>query len=131
MKTVYGHELRDIGGMWLQAAREWIQWRCFNGSDVMWGSREALKPMMTAFSVEELASDVAAAVMTDNGILTKNSTPKERWEALRDGILKNIKEIDRDTPWQETEPKWWLEMREIEQKLMNQCNTNKVKHETL
>lgn len=125
MKTVYGFDVRSKGGSWLSATRTWIQQHCYNGSDVTWGSAEILKPQMSVKAVEEIGAEAAAAVMTENGILTPNFTPKERWESLREGILKNIKMIDRDTPWRENEPKWWLEMREIEQKLLNQRNANK------
>lgn len=125
MKTVYGYELKLSGGKWLATAREWMQQHCWNGSDVFWSSVTPLKPQMTVTAVEELAAEVAASVLTENGILTKNDPANVRWENLREGFLKNIKAIDNDTPWQETEPKWWLEMREIEQMLLNQCNHKK------
>ena len=42
-----------------------------------------------------------------------NLTPRERWQTLRKDILTEINKIDKDTPWQETEPEWWLEMMEL------------------
>lgn len=38
-------------------------------------------------------------------------TPKERWEALKESFLKEVGEIDKETPWGNgVEPEWWLEM---------------------
>ncbi len=42
------------------------------------------------------------------------------WILLRAEILKKIKEIDNSTPWGEREPKWWLDMMEIERQLNKQ-----------
>ncbi len=33
---------------------------------------------------------------------------------------KRIKEIDKETPWSEVEPKWWLDMIDL------QCDIHKV-----
>jgi hypothetical protein len=48
-----------------------------------------------------------------------NKTPAERWKELKKLILTEIQSIDSDTPWTETEPKWWLEMSEIERHIMD------------
>jgi len=43
---------------------------------------------------------------------------RERWETLKEEMAKKIKAIDEDTPWQETEPEWWLEMTDVERLLL-------------
>lgn len=54
--------LRD-GGLWIGAARNWIQWKCRNGSRVTWGSNDELDKRMTVRDVEDLALEVAAAAI--------------------------------------------------------------------
>jgi hypothetical protein len=44
--------------------------------------------------------------------------PSERWNALKQHIIKEIEKIDKDTTWQPYEPKWWLEMMDISEKLL-------------
>jgi hypothetical protein len=54
-------ELLKEGGPWLSAARTWLQWNKINGSDVIWGSDDAIKPTMTVRDCEELAAAAVAA----------------------------------------------------------------------
>jgi hypothetical protein len=46
-----------------------------------------------------------------------DNVPSEKFKLLKEAILKTIQEIDKETPWQSYEPKWWLEMMELEDKL--------------
>lgn len=109
--------LMKIGGSWISAARSWIQWRKVNGSDVTWGSQQELRPTMTVKDVEEVSAEVAATVLTECGFVGKEFSPETRWDALRTAILKEIEKIDKDTPWQEFEPKWWLHMTSVRRAL--------------
>jgi len=43
---------------------------------------------------------------------TQDECHKE-WNQLRQEILIKIEQIDQDTPFSETEPKWWLEMSNV------------------
>jgi hypothetical protein len=54
-------ELLKEGGPWLGAARAWLQWNKHNGSDVIWGSEDTIKPTMTVRDCEELAAAAVAA----------------------------------------------------------------------
>jgi hypothetical protein len=49
------------------------------------------------------------------------STPRQRWEKLKRHILEETAQIDKDTPWQEQEPEWWLEMQTIERNVRQYC----------
>ncbi len=44
------------------------------------------------------------------------STPSEMFEQLKNAIVQATEMIDSDTPWQEVEPKWWLEMMDLQAK---------------
>ena len=44
---------------------------------------------------------------------------KEKYEELKQQILKSIEEIDKETPWQNIEPEWWLEMMELQKFVIN------------
>jgi hypothetical protein len=48
---------------------------------------------------------------------TDDKTPRQKWESLKQSVIQQITEIDKETPWQDYEPEWWLEMMNI-QKLM-------------
>jgi hypothetical protein len=57
--------------------------------------------------------------MNNKAIDTMNKQhPSNRWTELRkiaptlsdEEVIIRIDDIDNDTLWQETEPKWWLEM---------------------
>lgn len=39
---------------------------------------------------------------------------RESWESLRTELLHRIALIDSATPWQETEPEWWLQMMAVQ-----------------
>ena len=39
---------------------------------------------------------------------------REAYRHMLDHFLNEIKQVDYKTPWQETEPQWWLDMMEIE-----------------
>jgi hypothetical protein len=66
MKTVVPCELKRRGGKWLGEAREWIQMRCLNGSDVTWGSQDQLQPPLTVEKMEDFAAHVAAAAINED-----------------------------------------------------------------
>jgi len=51
-------------------------------------------------------------------IKEKNNFPIQRWIALKKYILQMTHEINIDTTWTESEPEWWLEMMEIQKKLI-------------
>ena len=45
---------------------------------------------------------------------------RQRWEAIRNqqGLsIAEIDGIDRDTPWSEREPAWWLHMMSVRREL--------------
>ncbi len=44
---------------------------------------------------------------------------KSQWKSLINEMLERIKKIDDATPWRETEPDWWIEMREAERLLIS------------
>lgn len=50
------------GGVWLGAARKWMQWNKRNGSTVTWSSAEELRPSVTVREAEDMARRVAEAV---------------------------------------------------------------------
>ena len=39
--------------------------------------------------------------------------PSARWRAAKDALLREIAAIDKDTPWSEVEPDWWIEMMAV------------------
>ena len=43
-----------------------------------------------------------------------SSTPSEKFELLKQEIIKVTEEINQETPWQNTEPEWWLHMMEVQ-----------------
>ena len=43
-----------------------------------------------------------------------NSTPQEKFEQLKKAVIEATEEIDLDTPYQTTEPNWWLEMMDLQ-----------------
>ena len=43
-----------------------------------------------------------------------NSTPQEKFEQLKKTLIEATEQIDKETPWQEREPKWWLEMMDLQ-----------------
>lgn len=43
-------------------------------------------------------------------------TPRQRFVAEMKAIISKIDIIDKETPWQNSEPEWWLEMMEIRKK---------------
>lgn len=45
---------------------------------------------------------------------TKNNECKQRFLELCAEVNKRISEIDKDTPWPESEPQWWLDMMEVQ-----------------
>lgn len=42
-----------------------------------------------------------------------NPSPADEWTILKTEILARIEVIDKATPWQEVEPRWWLEMMRV------------------
>ena len=45
--------------------------------------------------------------------------PSIQWQMLKAETLRKIDEIDRATPWQETEPEWWLRMMDVRELLVS------------
>jgi len=54
-------DLKKMGGLWLGAARQWIQSHFMNGSRVTWGSDDVLGRKLTVSEIEDLAAHVAEA----------------------------------------------------------------------
>lgn len=52
-----------IGGNWLGACREWIQWNIRGGDEVKWGSEEEVT--VTIKQLEEFAADIAEATIKE------------------------------------------------------------------
>jgi len=73
------------GGVWLGAARHWIQWNCNNGSTVTWGSNEQLSSSrgFTPAVVDEIAAEAVAAYI--------NSKTEKRTN-----LLKHIAKLSVD-----------------------------------
>lgn len=46
-------------------------------------------------------------------------TPKQQWEKLKREIKQRIDEIDKETPFSDTEPEWWLEMQTLRRSIQN------------
>ena len=63
-KQHYSYDLKKQGGVWLGAARSWMQHNLVRGDSVEWGSHECLADMTPA-KIEDLAATVAAAVMNE------------------------------------------------------------------
>ena len=40
-------------------------------------------------------------------------TPEEKYKQLLTEIIAKIDEIDKETPWRISEPKWWLKMMDL------------------
>lgn len=62
------NEFKNAGGNWLARARSWMQTNCINGSDVTWGSDEALRTThgpLTVKDVETIAKEVAWAAVEE------------------------------------------------------------------
>lgn len=57
------HKFKSKGGKWLGTIRNWIQWNCLNGSDVIWGSNETLNAPITVKKIEDAAGTVAWSVI--------------------------------------------------------------------
>jgi hypothetical protein len=53
--------LREGGGPWLGAIRNWIQCKKKNGERVTWGSSDVLEPHMTMKEIEEICAVAVAA----------------------------------------------------------------------
>ena len=45
-----------------------------------------------------------------------NSTPSEMFEQLKQAVVQVTEMIDKETPWQNNEPEWWLEMIDLQAK---------------
>ena len=45
--------------------------------------------------------------------MSNQKTPSQKWEELRKEIISRIAAIDSETPWSESEPKWWLHMQNV------------------
>ena len=49
--------------------------------------------------------------------------PKDKFIELLNNTLDEIDKIDKKTPWQNTEPKWWLRMMKL-RKVVQDINTH-------
>jgi len=72
-----------------------------------------MKKEVETLDKEQKGNDFIADVM--------GSTPREKWENLKKYILTQTEKIDKETPWQSTEPEWWLEMQTIERNIRQYC----------
>jgi len=60
-------ELSRKGGDWLGVAREWMQCKFMNGSDVTWGSQDVLTGrQITVSDIEMLAAHIAATAINEH-----------------------------------------------------------------
>ncbi len=41
-------------------------------------------------------------------------TPRQKFVSEMEQLLVKLKAIDKETPWQQVEPEWWLAMSDIE-----------------
>jgi len=81
-ERIDAHDLAERGGEWLGVARDWIKWHARNGSDVTWGSHDALECRPTVAQIEALAADVAAAAMRPQpNERSVSSSLRARWKA--------------------------------------------------
>jgi hypothetical protein len=71
----------EKSGAHIGAIRNWIQWNCFNGDQVDWGSDEKLnlKREFTVKSLEDLAQMIADDVIDDPRLITVDKL-QDRWE---------------------------------------------------
>jgi len=46
----------------------------------------------------------------------------EKYIKLLNQTLDDIDKIDSDTPWQDFEPEWWLDMMEIRRLIQSKIN---------
>jgi hypothetical protein len=81
-------EYTKNGGPWLGAARSWVQWNCYNGERVTWGSNDVLEPPITIRQVEELAARVVDAAIPEVDMLI------DKIERLRKKHLRAEIEIE-------------------------------------
>jgi len=65
----------------------------------------------------ELLDEGLEVDFTAGGVAVRRAGTKpparDRWEALKAKVRAEIGAIDKDTPWAEVEPEWWLEMQEV------------------
>lgn len=52
-------------------------------------------------------------------VVTETVTPQVQFNALCAEMLARIDAIDKATPWQETEPRWWLAMMNVQRAVIN------------
>jgi len=45
--------------------------------------------------------------------MKKVLTLQQRYTKAIENTINEFDKIDKDTPWQEVEPKWWLDMMEL------------------
>lgn len=50
--------------------------------------------------------------------MSEQKAPSQLWEELKEEILSKIEEIDCQTPWQDVEPNWWMDMKKIEREIL-------------
>jgi hypothetical protein len=58
---------------------------------------------------------------------TSRSDCSAAWETLRQEFIDRVKAIDAATPWSNTEPRWWLEMMDMQTRMIQQQN---AEHDT-
>lgn len=67
-EPITAYALARKGGVWLGAARSWIQTRFMNGDSVTWGSHDVLQPRfgpITVADIEEVAALAAAGALNE------------------------------------------------------------------
>ena len=53
----------------------------------------------------------------ESGIVKKGT--KQDYLFILEHFLNEIDRVDRQTPWQEIEPEWWIDMIEIREFILN------------
>jgi hypothetical protein len=47
----------------------------------------------------------------------EKSTPQDKFKQLKKAVIEVTEQIDKETPWQEREPKWWVEMKDLQEQV--------------
>ena len=55
-------------------------------------------------------------------------SPENSWLDLCEKVINKIDKIDDETPWQETEPEWWIHMQDVRRALVKKRHVRKILH---
>ena len=55
-------------------------------------------------------------------------TPEKKFIAELESFIEKLNAIDKETPWKEVEPRWWLGLSELRQKAIDTLREVKVIH---